>query len=377
MDRTDQTLTADDIVGAAIAGDEPAFAALTERHRRELHVHCYRMLASFDEAEDAVQETFLNAWRGRSGFEGGSQFRAWLYRIATNVCLDMLRRNSRRATGMRSRPEVPWIQPYPDLLLDAAAPADEQPEAVAIARETISLAFLAALQVLPPRQRAALIARDVLGWPATETASALGTTLAAANSALQRARAAMQSHLSPHRAEWSANEPSAQERALLEQFIDAHERLDAEAAIALAAQDLRITMPPHPASFDGRETIRSLMATAAAMGDWRVLPVAANRMPAAAGYLRRPGDTKFRAFKLDVMRMESGLIAEVTVFNEELFPAFGLPPTLLSRAQNRACTSGSERTTIVPSAGTLPSSSPRTICTAVMPRVAAPAQYDG
>jgi len=328
MDRTDQTVGTDEIVSAAIAGDEPAFAALTERHRRELHVHCYRMLASFDEAEDAVQETFLNAWRGRSGFEGGSQFRAWLYRIATNVCLDMLRRNSRRATGMRSLAEVPWIQPYPDLLLDQAAPADEQPEAVAIQRETISLAFLAALQVLPPRQRAALIARDVLGWPASETASALGTSVAAANSALQRARATMQSHLPPRRAEWSAHEPSAQERALLEQFIEAHERLDAEAAIELAARDLRITMPPHPVPFDGQDVIRSLMADAAAMGDWRVLPAAANRMPAAAGYLRRPGDTLFRAFKLDVMRMEAGLIAEVTVFNAELFPAFGLLPTL-------------------------------------------------
>jgi RNA polymerase sigma-70 factor (TIGR02960 family) len=328
MDLIDQKVGADEIVSAAIAGDEPAFAALTERHRRELHVHCYRMLASFDEAEDAVQETFLNAWRGRSGFEGSSQFRAWLYRIATNVCLDMLRRNSRQATGMRSFAEVPWIQPYPDRLLDQAAPADEQPEAVAVARETISLAFLAALQVLPPRQRAALIARDVLGWPATETASALGTSVAAANSALQRARATMQSHLPPRRAEWSAGEPTAQERALVEQFIDAHERLDAEAAIALAAQDLRITMPPNPWRFDGRDAIRPLMADAAAMGDWRLFPVAANRMPAAASYLRRPGDSQFRAFKLDVMRVEAGLIAEVTTFSAELFPAFELPPTL-------------------------------------------------
>lgn len=328
MSRTDQTVSADETVNAAIASDEPAFTALAERHRRELHVHCYRMLASFDEAEDAVQETFLNAWRGRSGFEGGSQFRAWLYRIATNVCLDMLRRNSRRATGMRSFAEVPWIQPYPDLLLDQAAPADEQPEAVAIARETISLAFLAALQVLPPRQRAALIARDVLGWPASETASALGTSVAAANSALQRARATMQSHLPPRRAEWSAHEPSAQERALLEQFIAAHERLDAEAAIAVAAQDLRITMPPNPRIFDGREELRPLMANAAAMGDWRLFPVAANRMPAAASYLRRPGDSQFRAFKLDVMRVEEGLIAEVTTFGAGLFPAFELAPTL-------------------------------------------------
>jgi RNA polymerase sigma-70 factor (TIGR02960 family) len=328
MSRIDQTVSVDETVAAAIAGDEPAFTTLAERHRRELHVHCYRMLASFDEAEDAVQETFLNAWRGRSGFEGGSQFRAWLYRIATNVCLDMLRRNSRRATGMRSFAEVPWIQPYPDLLLDQAAPAEEQPEAVAIARETISLAFLAALQVLPPRQRAALVARDVLGWPASETASALGTSVVAANSALQRARATMQSHLPPRRAEWSAHEPSVQERALLEQFIAAHERLDAEAAIAVAAQDLRITMPPNPWTFDGREEIRPLMANAAAMGDWRLFPVAANRMPAAASYLRRPGDSQFRAHKLDVMRVEEGLIAEVTTFGAELFPAFGLAPML-------------------------------------------------
>jgi len=318
---TDQTVT------AAIAGDEPAFAALAERHRRELHVHCYRMLASFDEAEDAVQETFLKAWRGRSGFDGGPQFRAWLYRIATNVCLDMLRRSSRR-TGANSFAEVPWLQPYPDLLLDQAAPGDEQPEAVAISRETISLAFLAALQVLPPRQRAALIARDVLGWPASETASARGTSVAAANSALQRARATMQSHLPGSRAEWTAREPSAEERELVGQFIAAHERLDAEAAMAIAARDLRVTMPPQPYCFDGAEAIRPLMADAVAMGEWRLIPVGANRMPAAASYLRRSGDSVFRAFKFDVMRIEAGMIAEITTFNADLFPVFGLELTL-------------------------------------------------
>jgi RNA polymerase sigma-70 factor (ECF subfamily) len=329
MDETMQSSSAQ-TVRAAVAGDEPAFAALAERHRRELHVHCYRMLASFDDAEDAVQETFLNAWRGLEGFDGGSQFRAWLYRIATNVCLDMLRRkgSARRATGMSSFAEVPWLQPYPDVLLDQAAPSDQQPEAVAIERETISLAFLAALQVLPPRQRAALIARDVLGWPAAQTASALGTSVAAANSALQRARTTMQSHLPPSRAEWSAREPSVAERELLEQFIDAHERLDAEATIALAAQDLRVTMPPFPVCLDGAESIRPLMADAAAMGEWRVLPTAANRMPAAAGYLRRPGDSEFRAFKLDVMRIANGVIAEITVFNADPFPGLGLPPVL-------------------------------------------------
>jgi len=307
--------------------DQSAFASLTERHRRELHVHCYRMLASFDEAEDAVQETFLKAWRGRSGFDGGPQFRAWLYRIATNVCLDMLRRSSRR-TGANSFAEVPWLQPYPDLLLDQAAPGDEQPEAVAISRETISLAFLAALQVLPPRQRAALIARDVLGWPASETASALGTSVAAANSALQRARATMQSHLPGSRAEWTAREPSAEERELVGQFIAAHERLDAEAAMAIAARDLRVTMPPQPYCFDGAEAIRPLMADAVAMGEWRLIPVGANRMPAAASYLRRSGDSVFRAFKFDVMRIEAGMIAEITTFNADLFPVFGLELTL-------------------------------------------------
>jgi RNA polymerase sigma-70 factor (TIGR02960 family) len=307
--------------------DHSGFAALTERHRRELHVHCYRMLASFDEAEDAVQETFLKAWRGRSGFDGGSQFRAWLYRIATNVCLDMLRHSSRR-TSANSFAEVPWLQPYPDLLLEAAAPSDEQPEAVAISRETISLAFLAALQVLPPRQRAALVARDVLGWPASETASALGTSVAAANSALQRARATMQSHLPDTRAEWSAREPSAEERKLVEQFIAAHERLDTEAVIAIAARDIRVTMPPLPYCFQGTEAIRPLMADAAAMGEWRLVPAGANQMPAAASYLRRPGDSVFRAFKLDVMRVEGAVIAEITTFPADHFAAFGLQPTL-------------------------------------------------
>ena len=209
----------------AVADDESAFSDLTERHRRELHVHCYRMLASFDEAEDAVQETFLRAWRSRDTFDGSSLFRAWLYRIATNVCLDLLRRSSRRLTAMQSFAEVPWLQPYPDQLLDEVAPIDDEPDAVVVERETIELAFLAAMQVLPPRQRAALILRDVLGGPAIETASILETSVAAANSALQRARATMQEHLPSHRVDWSPSTPSADERALLERFIDAHERV--------------------------------------------------------------------------------------------------------------------------------------------------------
>ena len=316
---------------AAVAGDEPAFAALAERHRRELHVHCYRMLASFDEAEDAVQETLLRAWRSRESLDERGLFRAWLYRIATNVCLDALRRRSRRLTTMRSVAEVPWLQPYPDNLLDEVAPSDQEPDAVVITRETIELAFLAAMQVLPPRQRVALIARDVLGWPADETASLLETSVAAANSALQRARATMQEHLPARRADWSAGEPSDQERALLASFIDAHERGDAAAAVAIAAKDIRITMPPRPYLLEGVAVIAPLIAQAFSAemgGDWRLVATSANRMPTAASYLRRPGDTEFRAFKFDVLRVADGLIAEITTFGPELFPAFGLPPTL-------------------------------------------------
>ncbi|HLX50998.1 MAG TPA: RNA polymerase subunit sigma-70 [Streptosporangiaceae bacterium] len=325
------TNQADATVSAAIAGDEPAFAALTERHRRELHIHCYRMLASFDDAEDAVQETFLRAWRGRDGFDGDSLFRAWLYRIATNVCLDMLRRSSRHVTALRSYAELPWLQPYPDRLLDQAAPGGDQPDVVAVQRETIELVFLAALQVLPPRQRAALIAADVLGWSAKETASTLDTSVAAVNSALQRARATMREHLPERRGEWSASEPSAEERAALAGFIDAHERCDFAAALAQAARDIRVTMPPNPFCFEGIEGITTLLQRAFGpdrAGDWRLLPTRANRMPAAASYLRQPGDSEFRAFKLDVLRVRDGLIAEITTFGPALFPAFGLPQTL-------------------------------------------------
>ncbi|HSK97123.1 MAG TPA: RNA polymerase subunit sigma-70, partial [Euzebyales bacterium] len=235
----------DTLVVAAVAGDERAFATLTERHRRELHVHCYRMLASFDEADDAVQETVLRAWRRRDSFTGAALFRAWLYRIATNVSMDMIRARARRAPTLRSYADVPWLQPYPDRLLDEIAD-DEQPDAVVVARETVELAFLAALQLLPPRQRAALILRDVMGMPAVETAAAIDTSVPATNSLLQRARATLGQHLPARRAEWSASAPTTEERALLERFIDAHERCDATAAVAIVAADIRVTMPPYP-----------------------------------------------------------------------------------------------------------------------------------
>lgn len=317
-----------DRAAAAFAGGESAFAALTERYRRELHVHCYRMLASFDEAEDAVQETFLRAWRARDSFDGSSLVRAWLYKIATNVCLDAIRRSARKLTAMESIRGVPWITPYPDRLLDEIAPSDDEPEAVIVTRETIELAFLAALQVLPPRQRATLIARDVLGWPATETASALDTTVASVNSALQRARATLQAHLPAQRTDWSPGEPNDDERALLASFIEAHERGDAALAVSIAARDLRITMPPAPMLFEGLDVIAPLLSNALSEGDWRLLPTVANRMPTAASYLRAPGDTVHRAFKFDVLRIVDGRIAEITTFGPALFAQFGLPESL-------------------------------------------------
>ncbi len=316
---------------AGTLADEAGFRAAAERHRRELHVHCYRMLASFDEAEDAVQETLLRAWRARDRFGGVLQVRAWLYKIATNVCLDLIRARSRRVAELGSHAEVGWLQPYPDRLLDEVAPAEDEPDAVVVRRETIELAFLAALQVLPARQRAVLVLRDVLGLPAAEAATMLDTSVAAANSTLQRARAAMQAHLPSHRLDWAAAPPGPVERALLDRFVAAHESHDHAAALAIVTEDVRVTMPPAPYVFDGRDAMRTLLDRAFGPdrdGDWRLLPTSANRMPAAASYLRRPGEDTYRGFKLDVLRVEAGRVAEITTFGYALFPHFGLPATL-------------------------------------------------
>ncbi|QYG94997.1 RNA polymerase subunit sigma-70 [Iamia sp. SCSIO 61187] len=321
----------DPVVAAALAGDDQAFAAVAQRHHRELHVHCYRMLASYEEAEDAVQEALLRAWSHRARIAaGGGNLRAWLYRVCTNVCLDQIRRRRRRPiTGTAA--EVAWLQPYPDALLDEAAAADDGPDATVIDRETIELTFLVALQALPPRQRAALIARDVLGWSAVETAEALETTVAAANSAVQRARATLQQRLPERRADWSAPEVGAAERDLLARFVRANDEGDAALALACATEDIRITMPPAPAVFTGLDDLRTLLERAFGPereGDWRALPTRANRLPAAGSYLRRPGDTRFRAFKLDVIRVEGERIAEITTFGWSHFARFGLPPEL-------------------------------------------------
>jgi RNA polymerase sigma-70 factor (ECF subfamily) len=288
------------------------------------------MLGSFDEAEDLVQETLLRAWRGRDTLTHEDWFRAWLYRIATNACLDAIKRRGRQVPSLASFKDVPWLQPYPDRLLDELAPPDEEPDAALVARETIELTFLAVLQLLPPRQRAVLIMREVLEWPAERTAEALELSAAAVNSALQRARATLREHLpSGRREDWASPEATESERAALEGFIAAHEAGDAEAALAQITEDIRVTMPPNPLLYEGRAAIAGLLGMAfGGMGEWRLLPTRANLMPAAASYLRAPGDTEFRAFKLDVLRLRGDKIAEITTFDPQLFPQFGLPAIL-------------------------------------------------
>lgn len=326
--------------------DQSAFAALFERHRGELHVQCYRMLGSFEDSEDLVQETFLRAWRSRAGFspEGPGSFRAWLYRIATNACLDVLRRRPRRVvppevaaagdpTADPSPPaDLPWLQPYPDRLLEQLSRAEDEPGAVVIARETIELAFIAAIQHLPPRQRAALILRDVLGWSAKDAASLLEVSVVSVNSALQRARSTLRDRLGERRTDWRrSSQPSENERELLRRYVDAHERADIDALAELLAEDARLTMPPHPTWYAGREAI--LIASQKGFdpdfGHLRSVATGANRQPAAAHYLRMPAESEYRALALDVLSIEGGRIVEISSFVfPGLFGAFGLSPVL-------------------------------------------------
>lgn len=316
---------------AAVGEDE--FADATARHRRAVHLHCYRMLGNFEEAEDVVQEVMLRAWkaRDRADFSDDAGIRAWLYRIATNACIDVRKSAARRISALGSFAEIPWLQPYPDRLLDEVAPSpvSANPDAVVVARETVELAFIALVQLLPPRQRAVLLMRDVLEWSAADTAAALDMSVAAANSALQRARATLAEQRPPR--DMQAVADMDLESELLEGFIDTHERADAEASIALMHEDIRVTMPPHPFLYDGRHTIGPLLDAAFgenSEGEWRLIRADCNRMPAAVSYLRRPGDSEFRIFKVDVIRVQDGKVREVTTFDASLREAFGVPEVL-------------------------------------------------
>jgi RNA polymerase sigma-70 factor (ECF subfamily) len=340
---------------AAPAGSEPAgrwpgvgdFDDLVRRYRRELHVHCYRMLGSFDEAEDHVQEVLLRAWRSRESFQGQSSPRTWLYRVATNACLDTLRHHARRAApGPSSAPAgqgpsvaaMPWVQPYPDALLDEIGADQPGPEALAVSRETMSLAFLAAIQLLPPRQRAVLILRDVVSWPAAEVADLLDTSVPAVNSALQRARATLRDQWPQGRLDWApAAEPDPGQRRLLQRFIDAHEQADAEALIAMLRHDIRLAIS-QVGEWNGEPDVGDALRDGMnALGQWRLLPIMANGQPGAAGYLRRPGEAGYSPFVLSVLRFEDGGLTEIAAFEQvSMFAAFGLPASISGPASSSA-----------------------------------------
>ena len=329
------------MIAAVKAGDESAFILLVERYRRELQVHCYRMLGSLDDSEEIVQETALRAWRSRKRFEGRSSFRAWLYRIATNACLDVLQRRAPRLLPIDMAPagdpgrelpspsELPWLDPYPDNLLTTVASAEDEPEQAIVAKETIELTFLAAIQHLLPRRRAVLILRDVLGWSAKDTASALDVSVASVNNALRRARATLKQHLPNSRLEWASPEPSSAERALLDRYIDAHEKADLTSLAALLRDDMRFSAPPTSRWHDGREAYLTSMRRSASPGRFRLVPARANMQPAAASYVRRDDTSKFQPLAIDVLRVEQGLVAEIITFvRPDLFAAFGLPAEL-------------------------------------------------
>ncbi|NEE02448.1 RNA polymerase subunit sigma-70 [Phytoactinopolyspora halotolerans] len=309
--------------------DEPAFSGLAERHRRELHVHCYRMLGSFEDAEDAVQETFLRAWRRRETFEGRSTLRAWLYRIATNACLDLLaKRRPKPATGG----EVPWLQPYPDRLLDELPASDaDQPETFAVARETIELAYLVAVQHLAPRPRAVLILRDVLGWPAKEVAQLLGDSVNSVNSALQRARAGMREHLPAERQDWTGGEEEdSGTRELVRRYTDASVATDVHGLATLLRDDVRCSMPPTPGLHVGRDAVVNSWVEDGfeSLGRLRGVFTSVNRQPAVAFYLWRKRQDAYLPLTIDVLRVTGGEITEIVTFHDDRFPQLGLPERL-------------------------------------------------
>ena len=307
-----------------------AFTRSVQRYHRELHVHCYRMLGSFDESEDLVQETYLRAWRRRETFEGRASLRAWLYKIATNACLDALDKRPRRVSAAG---EVAWLQPYPDALLDELVDEREDPEAAAVSKDTIELAFLVAIQRLVPLQRAVLILRDVLGCSAKETADVLETSVAAVNSALQRARATMKEHLPDQSSAWApGTDASAAERRLLEVYVHHTEVPDPSALKQLLSEDVRFSMPPEPGLWEGRDEVVESWVEGGfgtgMFGSMRCAVTGANRQPAVACYVRRPGDDTFTPLAIDVLRVTDGEIAEIVTFGPSVFGSFGLPETL-------------------------------------------------
>jgi RNA polymerase sigma-70 factor (TIGR02960 family) len=332
---------AESTLSRARAGDEDAFRELTDPYKRELQLHCYRILGSVQDAEDLVQETLLAAWRRLEGFEGRASLRAWLYRIATNRCINALRDNARRPRELESIADVPeptrrsepiWLEPYPDVLLDGIVDQSPGPDARYETREAIELAFVAALQHLPVRQRAALVLRDVLGFRAGEVAAMLDTSEVAVKGLLQRARSTIEARARAAGREGSPLPNSARERELVGRFADAIESGDIDAIVALLTDDAWIRMPPLPFEYQGHEVITRFIRNRTERRGGvplRLAPTRANGQPAFGCYLPVPPAAIARPYGFMVLTLEGDLISAITWFaDSSVFPLFGLPRAL-------------------------------------------------
>ena len=332
-----------DLISRARAGDGDAFREVTEPYRRELHVHCYRLLGSFQDAEDALQDALLAAWQGLGGFEGRASLRTWLYQIATNRCLNARRSASRRTAKEWNIPgveppeptrmgEVVWLEPYPDALLEGAIDVAIGPEARYQQSESISLAFVTALQVLPPRQLAVLILHDVLGFHANEVADMLDSTVDSANSALKRARASLQDRLQPTDDHEPAPAPgSLAEDAIVAKFVSAYESADLDALVSLLTDDVFMSMPPMPLEYQGRDVVARFCAVLFGAGRrFELVPTRANGQPAFGTYLRAPTGLR-HGTGLFVLTLAGERICAMTRFESSVLPWFGLPRSLPSR----------------------------------------------
>jgi len=328
------------LLARARTGDGDAFRELTEPYQRELQLHCYRLLGSLQDAEDLVQETLLAAWRSLNGFEGRASFRSWLYRIATNRCLNALRDRNRRLREVQPMVEPPeptrrtepiWLEPYPDVLLEGLEPTSVGPEGRYEMREAVGLAFVAALQHLPPRQRAVLVLCDVLGFRAAEVARMLNSSDGSIKSALQRARATLESRAPAVSREGAPLPRSPQERRLVGRFADAVERGDIDRLVSLLTEDAWVTMPPYPFEYQGHDAIARFLRDRAHLrgAPLRLVPTRANGQPAFGCYVPDARAAIARSYGLMVLTLEGDRISAITWFVDRgVFAGFGLPRTL-------------------------------------------------
>jgi RNA polymerase sigma-70 factor (ECF subfamily) len=334
------TLVATDLISRARAGDGDAFREMTEPHLRELQVHCYRMLGSLQDAEDALQDTLLTAWQGLGAFEQRASLRTWLYRIATNRCLNLRRSTGRRLAKEWNIPgvqppeptrlgEVVWLEPYPDALLPDAINEPPGPEARYEQTESISIAFVTALQLLPPRQLAVLILRDVLGFHANEVADMLESTVESVTSALKRARAGLRRRLPTDGRESPPTPGSPSEAAIAAKFVSAYESGDVDALVALLTDDIFMSMPPMPLEYEGRELVSDFCSLLFGSGrEYRLVPTRANGQPAFGLYVRSP-DGVSRGTGLILLTLAGDRIRAMVRFESSVLPSFGLPASLV------------------------------------------------